>query len=115
MKKLTIPVDVFESERVNSGIRKLVRAGMLKDNPDNQMGRVIQAAAGAQWMTLRDLERTVFMMFFVADTQAAISARLREVDAKLHGLAKEKRVVKDPETGKQVYFYRLVAVEEHAA
>ncbi len=115
MKKLTIPVDVFESERVNSGIRRLILAGMLKDNPENQMGRVIQAAAGAKWMTLRDLERTVFMMFFVADTQAAISARLREVDPKLHGLVKEKCTLKDPDTDKLVYFYRLVAVEEQPA
>jgi len=115
MKKLTIPVDVFESERVNSGIRRLILAGMLKDNPENQMGRVIQAAAGPTWMTLRDLERTVFMMFFVADTQAAISARLREVEPKLHGLVKEKRTLKDPDSGKQVYFYRLVAAEEQAA
>ncbi|HFK7184578.1 TPA: hypothetical protein ACG0BA_000166 [Serratia odorifera] len=115
MKKLSIPVDVFEGERINSGIRRLVLKGMLKDNPANQMGRVIQAAAGAQWMTLRDLERTVFMMFFIVDTQAAISARLREVDPKVHGLVKEKRMLKDPETGKQVYFYRLVAAEEQAA
>ncbi|AHY06824.1 hypothetical protein [Serratia plymuthica] len=112
MRKLSIPVDVFESERVNSGIRRLILAGMLKDNPENQMGRVIQAAVGPKWMTLRDLERTVFMMFFVADTQAAISARLREVDPKVHGLVKEKRILKDPDTGKQVYFYRLVAVAE---
>ncbi|WBF44463.1 hypothetical protein [Serratia rubidaea] len=115
MKKLTIDVDVFESERINSGIRKLVRAGLLKDNPENQMGRVIQAAAGAKWMTLRELERTVFMMFFVADTQAAISARLREVNPKVHGLVKERRSVKDPDTGKLVYFYRLVAAEELVA
>ncbi|CVA06627.1 TPA: hypothetical protein ACYUTM_001882 [Serratia marcescens] len=112
MNNLTISVDVFESERINSGIRKLVLAGMLKDNPETQMGRVIQAAVGAQWMTLRKLERTVFMMFFVADTQAAISARLREVDPKTHGLIKEKRTVKDPETGRPVYFYRLVAATE---
>ncbi|SQJ22207.1 Uncharacterised protein [Serratia rubidaea] len=115
MKKLTIDVDVFESERINSGIRKLVLAGLLKDNPENQMGRVIQAAAGAKWMTLRELERTVFMMFFVADTQAAISARLREVHPKVHGLVKERRTVKDPDTGKLVYFYRLVAAEELVA
>ncbi|CAI2004861.1 hypothetical protein PTR36_01065 [Serratia bockelmannii] len=112
MKKLSIPVDVFESERINSGIRKLVLAGVLKDTPENQIGRVIQAAAGAQWMTLRELERTVYMMFFVADTQAAISARLREVDPKIHGLVKEKRTLKDPETGKLIYFYRLVAASE---
>lgn len=115
MKKLTIDVDVFESERINSGIRKLVRAGLLKDNPENQMGRVIQAAAGAKWMTLRELERTVFMMFFVADTQTAISARLREVNPKVHGLVKERRAVKDPDTGKLIYFYRLVAAEELVA
>ncbi|MDP8624901.1 MULTISPECIES: hypothetical protein [Serratia] len=47
MKKLTIPVDALESERINKGIRRLVREGFLKDNPDSQICRVRNAAAGA--------------------------------------------------------------------
>lgn len=46
MKKLTIPVDALESERINKGIRRLVREGFLKDNPDSQICRVRNAAAG---------------------------------------------------------------------
>ncbi|HIE0365988.1 TPA: hypothetical protein ACXI9V_004038 [Serratia marcescens] len=112
MKKLTIPVDVFENERVNSGIRKVILAGLLKDTPETQMGRVLHAAAGATWYTLRDLEWMIFNMYCVADQQSSISARLREVDPKIHGLVKEKRTLKDPDTGKFVYFYRLVAAAE---
>ncbi|MEW7001758.1 hypothetical protein M8494_19675 [Serratia ureilytica] len=59
MKKLTIPVDALESERINKGIRRLVREGFLKDNPDSQICRVRNAAAGSTWRTLRDLERLV--------------------------------------------------------
>nr|WP_308414060.1 hypothetical protein [Serratia nevei]MDQ7766950.1 hypothetical protein [Serratia nevei] len=83
MKKLTIPVDALESERINKGIRRLVREGFLKDNPDSQICRVRNAAAGATWRTLRDLER----------------------------LVKERRMAKS-KSGKWVYFYRLVAVEK---
>ncbi|MEB7893073.1 hypothetical protein NGK65_04925 [Serratia ureilytica] len=39
MKKLSIPVDALESERINKGIRRLVREGFLKDNPDSQIKR----------------------------------------------------------------------------
>jgi hypothetical protein len=67
MKKLTIPVDVFESARINSGIRALVRACFLKDNPDSQLTRVMHAAAGATWRTLCDLELLVLQMYGVAD------------------------------------------------
>ncbi len=72
---------------------------------------------GPDWHTLRDLELLVLNMFGHADTQPAISARLREVDPQIHGLRKEKRVVKDENSGKQVWFYRLVATnyEDKAA
>ncbi|MDQ9391198.1 hypothetical protein [Serratia marcescens] len=46
MKKLTIPVEALENERINKGIRRLVREGYLKDNPDSQICRVRNAAAG---------------------------------------------------------------------
>ncbi|MEX2940285.1 hypothetical protein [Serratia fonticola] len=114
MKKLTIPVDVFESDRINTGIRGLVRAGMLKDNPDSQQARVMLAAAGATWRTLRDLELLVLQMYGVADTQSAISARLREFSKPRNGLIKERQMVR-AESGRMVYFYRLVAVEQEAA
>ena len=113
--KLSIAVDIFESERINAGIRGLVKSGHLKDRPDSQLGRVIHAAAGARWYTLRELELVVLQMFGVADTQAAISARLREVDPQRHGLKKERRAVKDPNSGKRVHFYRLVATERKYA
>lgn len=114
MKKLTIPVDVFESDRVNSGIRRLILAGMLKDNPESQLCRVRNAAAGAKWHTLRDLELLVLQMYGIYDTQAAISARLREFSKPSQGLVKERRMEKG-ESGKWVYFYRLVAVEKEQA
>lgn len=94
MKKLTIPVDALESERINKGIRRLVREGFLKDNPDSQICRVRNAAAGATWRTLRDLERLVVEMYGVYDTQAAISARLREFSKPFQGLVKERRMAK---------------------
>ncbi|BEN67485.1 TPA: hypothetical protein ACGD7V_000944 [Serratia marcescens] len=111
MKKLTIPVDALESERINKGIRRLVREGFLKDNPDSQICRVRHAAAGATWRTLRDIERLVVEMYGVYDTQAAISARLREFSKPFQGLVKERRMAKS-KSGKWVYFYRLVAVEK---
>ncbi|QHA85565.1 hypothetical protein [Serratia rhizosphaerae] len=114
MKKLSIPVDVFESDRINSGIRTLVKAGKLSDNPNSQICRVRNAAAGAKWHTLRDLELLVLQMYGVADTQSAISARLREFSRPRDGLVKERRMVK-AESGKWVYFYRLVAAEGVAA
>lgn len=40
MKKLTIPVEALESDRINKGIRRLVREGFLKDNPDSQIKRI---------------------------------------------------------------------------
>lgn len=91
-----------------------MRAGVLKDKPESQVCRVRNAAAGATWRTLRDLELLVAQMYGIYDTQPAISARLREFSKPYQGLVKERRVEKS-ESGKYVYFYRLVAVEEQAA
>ncbi|AHG22173.1 hypothetical protein Z042_23085 [Chania multitudinisentens RB-25] len=43
-----------------------------------------------------------------ANTQAAISARLREVSAVRHGVLKQVCTVHHEETGKTTWFYRLV-------
>lgn len=109
MRKIRLEVDEFERAQVNAGIRKAIRDTNLKDNPNSQFYRVVQAAMGPDWHTLRDLELVVLNMFGHADTQAAISARLREVKPEIHGLRKDKRVVVDSNTKKQVWFYRLVA------
>ena len=108
--KTSIFVDEFERANINAGIRSLIRAGFMKEH-ESQFSRVLHAAAGPTWRTLRDLELLVMQMYGVADTQAAISARLREVKPETHGLKKERRHIKDPETLKTVYFYRLVAAE----
>ncbi len=109
MRKQTLEVGIFERATINAGVRDVIRNTNLKDAPNSQLYRVIQAAMGADWHTLRDLELLVLNMFGHADTQPAISARLREVNPAVHGLRKDKRVVKDLNTGKQVWFYRLVA------
>ncbi|WP_369788497.1 hypothetical protein [Rouxiella sp. WC2420] len=117
MRKIRLEVDEFERAAINAGVRDVIRATNLKDAPNSQLYRVIQAAMGPDWHTLRDLELLVLNMFGQADTQPAISARLREVDPMVHGLRKDKRVVRDLDTGKQVWFYRLVATnyEDKAA
>ncbi|WP_413722667.1 hypothetical protein ACL2XG_05465 [Sodalis sp. RH24] len=113
--KLSIPVDIFEQSDINAGIRDLIRAGRMKEKAESQFHRVLHAAAGPKWRTLRDLELLVLQMYGVADTQAAISARLREVKPEIHGLKKERLAIKDPQSGKAVHFYRLVAATLGAA
>ncbi|WAT06468.1 hypothetical protein O1V64_10990 [Rouxiella badensis] len=110
MKKLRLEVDEFERAAINEGVRKVILSGDF-NRPNSQLYRVMHAAMGSTWYTLRDLELVVLNMFGHADTQAAISARLREVDPVVHGLRKDKRMVKDPDSGKQVWFYRLVAAK----
>ncbi len=110
--KLCIPVDIFEQSDINAGIRDLIRAGLMKENVNSQFYRVLHAAAGPKWRTLRDLELLVLQMYGVSDTQAAISARLREVKPEIHGLKKERLAIKDPQALKTVHFYRLVAAKQ---
>src|SRR5471030_1952692 len=112
--KLVIAVDEFERADINAGIRGLIRTGYLVEKEESQFSRVLHAAAGPTWHTLRELESIVYQMYSVADTQAAISARLREVKPEAHGLKKERRAVKDPDTLKIVHFYRLVAANKVA-
>lgn len=76
-------------------------------NTSNQFGRVVAVTAGANWYTLRQLEARIFARFPAhRDSQAAISARLREVSPANCGLVKEVRIIRTPD--KNVYQYRLV-------
>lgn len=78
-------------------------------SPNTQFNRVVAVAVGAGWKTLRQLEAEIKWQFpSDPDTQAAISARLREVSPSRCGLVKEKQHISNGK--KLVYFYRLVPV-----
>lgn len=102
------PVTEQERQCINDGIRKLRQAGKF-DEANTQLNRVIAAASGADWYSLRDLEKLLFAMFpNEGDTQAAISARLRDVSPIRHGVVKQVCTAHNAETGKTTWFYRLV-------
>ncbi len=72
-----------------------------------QMGRVILVLTQTGgWYTLREIEKMITMRYADKDTQAAISARLREISAVKHGLVKQRTM--EMVNGKQVHRYRLV-------
>ncbi|MDO2950570.1 hypothetical protein [Aeromonas simiae] len=68
-----------------------------------QLGRVIAVMSDGKYRTLREIERECWSRFQKADTQAAISARLREVCC--YGWVKHTRnhVI----NGAQVWHYRI--------
>lgn len=68
-----------------------------------QLGRVIAIMRDGKARTLRDIERECWNRFGHADTQAAISARLREVCC--HGRVKHSN--HQNINGKQVWHYHL--------
>jgi hypothetical protein len=68
-----------------------------------QLGRVIAIMSDGKARTLRDIERECLSRYGQADTQAAISARLREVCC--HGW--EKHSSNKTINGKQVWHYSL--------
>lgn len=68
-----------------------------------QLGRVIAIMIDGKSRTLRDIERECWSRYGHADTQAAISARLREVCC--HGW--EKHSSNQNIDGKHVWHYRL--------
>lgn len=69
---------------------------VLLSDANSQLNRVISAASGADWRTLRDLEKLLSQMFpGEGDTQTAISARLREISPVRHGLLKQVRTVRN--------------------
>lgn len=68
-----------------------------------QLGRVISIMSDGKARTLRDIERECWSRYGHADTQAAISARLREVCC--YGWAKHSS--NQNIDGKQVWHYRI--------
>ncbi len=97
-----------EREQIRCGLERVFRHQPI--NPCNQFGRVIAVAAGADWYTLRQLEARIFARFpRHKDTQAAISARLRQVSPEKCGLTKQRRTLRIGD--KSVYQYRLVPSE----
>lgn len=68
-----------------------------------QLGRVIAIMSDGKARTLRDIERECWSRYGQADTQAAISARLREVCC--HGWVKHSN--NKNINGKQVWHYSL--------
>ncbi|AHK20986.1 hypothetical protein BZ17_689 [Yersinia pseudotuberculosis IP 32953] len=107
---MVIKPHVPNAERVgiNNAVRSMQLAGRISD-ANSQLNRVITAASGADWRTLRELEKLMSQMFpGEGDTQAAISARLREINPVRHGLVKQVKIVRNDDSGKRVWFYRLV-------
>ncbi|SIR39350.1 hypothetical protein SAMN05880558_1135 [Aeromonas sp. RU39B] len=76
-----------------------------------QTGRVIAIMSDGKYRTLREIERECWSRFQKADTQAAISARLREVCC--HGWIKHSH--HETIDGAQVWRYRLEPFPSSAA
>ncbi|PWI34857.1 hypothetical protein DI392_00825 [Vibrio albus] len=74
---------------------------------NTQLGRVISVLAGYEYLTLRQIEKRIAQQFpDHPDTQAAISARIREVSPSFHGLVKQRTM--ETLSGHQVWRYRLL-------
>lgn len=76
----------------------------------SQLNRVIAVMCDGKERTLRQIEAAIFERTGDGDTQAAISARLREVWSK--GWEKQRRL--EMINGKQVWWYRLVPATSKA-
>ena len=76
-------------------------------NAATQLGRVIAIMRDGKERTLRDIERECWSRFGHADTQAAISARLRQVYK--YGYIKNVHIKKINE--KLVWWYYLTPME----
>ena len=76
----------------------------------SQLDRVIAVMCDGKERTLRQIESAIFNLTGEGDTQAAISARLREVY--LRGWEKQRRL--EMINGKQVWWYHLVPLNHKA-
>lgn len=76
-------------------------------NAATQLGRVIAIMLDGRWRTLRDIERECWSRFGHADTQAAISARLRQVHK--YGYIKNAHIERVSE--KAVWWYYLTPMD----
>ena len=77
----------------------------------SQLNRVIAVMCDGKERTLRQIEAAIWERTGHGDTQAAISARLREVWSK--GWEKQRRL--EMINGKQVWWYRLVPATSQAS
>lgn len=76
-------------------------------NYGTQTGRVIRVMTEfGGWYTLREIEKMIAARYQDKDTQAAISARLREITPFKHGLIKHRKM--EMVNGKQVHRYSLI-------
>lgn len=80
---------------------------MLKHNTGTQKGRVAAICSGRSWWTLKEIETAIQLRFGKTDTQAAISARLREFSPVKDRLTKEKQLRNGC---KNLWEYRLTVV-----
>lgn len=76
----------------------------------SQLNRVIAVMCDGRERTLRQIEAAIFERTGEGDSQAAISARLREVYTK--GWEKQRRL--EMKNGKQIHWYRLVPFNSKA-
>ena len=79
--------------------------------PATQMDRVLAVMRDGRERTLRQIESECRDRFGHADTQPAISARLRE--AHLHGYDKSARM--ERQHSKHVWFYKLSPLKDDKA
>lgn len=78
----------------------------------SQFHRVVSICKGSEYYTLREIERLCKAKFGEADSQAAISARLREsMQLSKLGLQKERIGPLSGYGKKRVYKYRLIKTE----
>ena len=66
----------------------------------------VSKAARNKYMTLRQLESAIYKQFGIYDSQAAISARLRDT-SRLAAIGLVKKVTIRVINNKRVWFYRL--------
>jgi len=77
---------------------------------NTQAQRTYKAMISKGWLTLRDIERLVKQRFKIADTQSAISARLREY-GKIAAIGYVRERKTERINDKNVYSYRLVKLK----
>ena len=65
--------------------------------------------ARKRYMTLRDLERAIYRVYHIADTQTSISARLRDTK-RLAAIGLVKEVLIRRINGNNVWYYRLAQI-----
>ena len=76
----------------------------------SQLERVIAVMSDGKERTLRDIEHAIWWRYHIGDTQAAISARLREYGPlAAHGWVKESSVKTINHV--RVWFYHLARIE----